>query len=288
MPSAIEGHKGLKGAALAFQPPIGIELAIETMLDEFRHHGNVWMLNEHWPLNEPHVRLMVADVMAHFPPGPHVHLFDVGCFNGYISLMFRRIGYSVTGTDAYNPAERQPLFDKAGIEFVPANLNDLNPFAQLPAGTFDVVIIAQVIEHVLNHPLGLVRELARVMRSGGMMILTTPNPATVMGALRILRGGSSMWGSLDFIDQPKIKDHQIITKGDIHYHEYTYEELCHLITGAGLYVEQSRYLGLGIPHSQSAVKRMLKRNLVLRKLMSKRLFASNHYFLVRKPVETDK
>lgn len=273
----------MKAASVAIQPMIGIEQAIVSMLDEYRQYGNEWMLNEHWPLNEPHVRLMMADVMNHFPPGPSVHLFDVGCFNGYISLLFRRLGYKVTGTDAYQPVERQSLFDKAGIEFIPANLNDLQPFARLSSESFDVVIIAQVIEHILNHPLGLVCELARVMRSGGMMILTTPNPATFMGALRVLRGVSLMWGSLDFIDQPKIKDHQIITKGDIHYHEYTYAELCHLVTRAGLSIEHSRYLGLGITRSQSGIKRLIKHNSVMRKLMSKRLFASNHYFLVRKP-----
>ncbi len=45
-----------------------IDQAIAAMLDEYRN--NDWMLNEHWPLNEPHVRLMIADVMARFTPGP--------------------------------------------------------------------------------------------------------------------------------------------------------------------------------------------------------------------------
>ncbi|OLE54012.1 MAG: hypothetical protein AUG51_10335 [Acidobacteria bacterium 13_1_20CM_3_53_8] len=257
------------------------EHAIASMLHEYRY--NSWMINEHWPLNEPHVRLMIDDVVTRFPPHPGLHVLDVGCFNGYISFLFRLLGYSVTGTDACELADRREVFDKAGIKFVHSNLNELRPFKNLASNSFDIVIIAQVIEHILNHPLGLMLDLARLMRPGGLMILTTPNPATVMAAVRSLRGKSLLWGTRDFIDEPKIDDEQVITKADIHYREYTHEELYHLITNAGLRVEKSLYLGLGSSLSQPALKRVIKKSRLSQSLMSKRLFASNHYFLARKP-----
>lgn len=256
-----------------------IEQAIAAMCREFK--GNDWMLGEHWPLNEPHVRLMIADVMSRFPPGPNVRVLDVGCFNGYISFLFKQLGYQVTGTDIYELDHRDALFARAGIEFVHANMNDLHPFRHLEAESFDIVIIAQVIEHILNHPLGLIRSLADAMRPCGLMILTTPNPATIMNAMRTLRGRSSLWGTNDFIDQPKF-DERIISQGEIHYREYTRVELCHMLEGAGLRVEQSRYLGLGNSRSQSTWKKLAKSNPLIRKLTSQRLFASNHYFLARK------
>lgn len=251
------------------------------MLDQYR--DNSWMLNEHWPLNEPHVRLMIADVMARFPPGQGVRLLDVGCFNGYISLLFKQLGYQVTGTDACELEDRRTIFARADIDFVYSNLNDLDPFELLAADSFDIVIIAQVIEHILNYPLGLIRSLAARLRPGGLMILTTPNPATVMGAARVLKGKSLLWGTRDFIDEPKIDDGRIITKADIHYREYTGDELCHLLSGAGLRVEQRRYLGLGNTRGQSTLKRFVKSNPLTRMLMSKRLFASNQYLLASKP-----
>lgn len=261
--------------------PPQIERAIAAMINEYR--DNEWMLNEHWPLNEPHVRLMIADITARFLPGPNVRLLDVGCFNGYISFLFHQLGYQVTGTDACELEDRHAIFRKAGIEYIHANMNHLNPFAQMPANSFDIVIIAQVIEHILNHPLGLIRSLADTMRPGGLMILTTPNPTTVMGAARVLKGRSLLWGTRDFISEPKIDDGEIITKADIHYREYTNTELCHMLTSADLHIEQSRYLGLGNSQRQSALKRFVKSNPLSQKLMSKRLFASNHYFLARKP-----
>ncbi len=255
--------------------------AVAAMLREYRH--NPWMLEEHWPLNEPHVRLMAADVLARFPPASGARLLDVGCFNGYISLLFRGLGYRVTGTDVYESGERDALFARAGIEFVPANMNDPRPFEPLAGAGFDVVIIAQVIEHILNHPLGLMRGLADAMRPGGMLILTTPNPATVMGAARVLRGRSTLWGTRDFIDEPKIEGGRVISQGDIHYREYTEAELRHMLAGAGLRVEESRYLGLGGSRSQPAWKRIVKNNPLTRGLLSHRLFGSNHYLLARKP-----
>ncbi len=261
------------------QPP-SIEEAITAMLKEYG--DNDWLLHEHWPLNEPHVRLMVSDVLARIAPGPNVRLLDVGCFNGYMSVVFKELGYDVTGTDACELETRDAIFKKLGIEFIGANFNELQLFERAPEKSFDVVIIAQVIEHILNHPVGLVRSLAEMMRPGGLMIITTPNPVTMMGAVRMLRGRSLLWGTNDFIDEPKIADGKIITKGEIHYREYTSDELRHLIESAGLRVEKSLYLGLGNSRSQSAFKKMAKSNPLMKKLMSKRLFGSNHYFLARK------
>jgi 2-polyprenyl-3-methyl-5-hydroxy-6-metoxy-1,4-benzoquinol methylase len=257
-----------------------IEEAIAAMLKEYR--DNEWLLNEYWPLNEPHVRLMIADVTARFPPGPEVRLLDVGCFNGYISFLFRHLGYHVTGTDVSELEDRRAIFERAGIEFVSSNMNHAEPFNHLKPQQFDVVIIAQVIEHILNHPLGLIRSLADVMRPGGLMILTTPNPATIMNAIRLLQGRSLLWGTNDFIDQPKVEGSRIISQGEIHYREYTSAELCHMLEGSGLRVEQSRYLPLGDSRTQSSIKRLVKSNPVTRMLTSQRLLASNHYFLARK------
>lgn len=257
-----------------------IEQAIAAMRYEYRQ--NDWMLNEHWPLNEPHVRLMIADAMARFPPGADVRLLDVGCFNGYISVIFKQLGYQVTGTDVCELESRCAIFQKLGIEFVRSNMNELRPFARLANESFQVVIIAQVIEHILNHPLGLIRSLADLMPRGGMMILTTPNPVTIMGAIRLLRGRSLLWGTTDFIDEPKIDAGEIISQGDIHYREYTSAELCHMMARGGLHVEKSLYLGLGNSQSQSTLKKFVKSNPLTRKLMSKRLFGSNHYLLALK------
>lgn len=251
------------------------------MLDYYR--GNDWMLNEHWPLNEPHVRLMLRDIMSRFPPFTSARVLDVGCFNGYISVLLKQLGYEVTGTDACQATEHRDVFCRSGVKFVPCNMNELDPFKAFARDSFEVVIIAQVIEHILNFPLGLIRGVVELMTPRGLLILTTPNPTTVMGAVRLLKGRSLLWGTQHFIDEPKIDMERVISKADIHYREYTTDELSHLIEGAGLLVERKQYLGLGLTRSQSLLKRFVKKNSITKRMMSRRLFASNHYVLANKP-----
>ncbi len=45
---------------------------------------------------------------------------------------------------------------------------------RLPASTYDLVLLIEVIEHV-THPTALLAECARVLRPDGRMILSTPN-----------------------------------------------------------------------------------------------------------------
>src|SRR5207302_422653 len=56
-----------------------------------------------------------------------------------------------------------------------ANLESL-PFGD---GEFDAVLCSQVIEHVLDAPAAL-RELTRVLRPGGVLILSTDNARNVV------------------------------------------------------------------------------------------------------------
>lgn len=67
----------------------------------------------------------------------------------------------------------------AGITFVQADAQHI----PLPAASVDTVICCETIEHVPD-PQSAVRELARVLRPGGRLYLTTPNYLGPMGAYR--------------------------------------------------------------------------------------------------------
>jgi 2-polyprenyl-3-methyl-5-hydroxy-6-metoxy-1,4-benzoquinol methylase len=65
---------------------------------------------------------------------------------------------------------------------------DLNGRLPLPDRAFDLVLAVEIIEH-LENPRAVARELARLLRSGGVLILTTPNNESWRSLLSlILRG----------------------------------------------------------------------------------------------------
>lgn len=63
--------------------------------------------------------------------------------------------------------------------------NDNFPYAD---GEFDLVIFAEIIEHLLNDPCKVLREIKRVLKPNGTLILTTPNVARLENVTRMISG----------------------------------------------------------------------------------------------------
>jgi SAM-dependent methyltransferase len=102
-------------------------------------------------------------------------VLDVGCNTGYGTLRFLDVARRVVGVDV-SPAAIDLARARAVAgrpEFLAVDGLGL-PF---PDGSFDLVISFQVLEHVAD-PLPYLREIWRVARPGGSVILTTPNAAT--------------------------------------------------------------------------------------------------------------
>jgi len=255
-----------------------INSAIDSLLSEFSQ--NHWFTETFWPENEHRIRLMLGDLQINVPVGETV--LDVGCFNGYLSFLLSKLGYVVTAADATPIDERDELFARCGIEFVSCNLNEPSALESFPDNYFAAVVMGEVIEHILNHPLGLMQSIGRIIRANGVLLLTTPNPLTVANAYRTLRGTLTLWGTPQFMDLPKIENAQVIDIGDVHYREYRASEITHLLAESGFAIERFKYFGHGVGRHQPVIKRLLKRNPVASLLMSHRICGANQYFLARR------
>lgn len=104
-------------------------------------------------------------LMPHLPP-PGARVIDVGAGEGFLARRLADLGYSVTATDYSQEDFRCP-----DIAFTSC---DLNVGIPLPDDQFDCAVSVEVIEHVENH-FQFVREMVRVTRPGGLVIITTPN-----------------------------------------------------------------------------------------------------------------
>lgn len=115
-------------------------------------------------------------------------LLEFGAGTGTLVRMLRSAGFSrVTAADILpKPA------DLDGVEWLQRDLNDPLPVND---AAYDAVISTEVIEH-LENPRAVMRELGRVLRPGGCLLLTTPNQESVRSLLALLVRGHYV----DFLD----------------------------------------------------------------------------------------
>lgn len=120
---------------------------------------------------------MVATAIAQRHPGAGV-LVDVGCGNGNLWSFVRDSFHRYIGVDV---VRYDSLPDET--EFIPLNLDTGK--APLADGIADVVCAVETIEHIEN-PRAFVRELVRLTKPGGLIIVTTPNQLSVLSKLTLI------------------------------------------------------------------------------------------------------
>jgi 2-polyprenyl-3-methyl-5-hydroxy-6-metoxy-1,4-benzoquinol methylase len=96
-------------------------------------------------------------------------VLEVGCGSGCLLEILRRSGASVRGLDVAEYAV-QHCRKQFQIDVTVGTLES----AAFPAGSFDIVIGLQFIEHV-SRPVEILTEMRRILRPGGVCMLATPN-----------------------------------------------------------------------------------------------------------------
>lgn len=57
-----------------------------------------------------------------------------------------------------------------------------------PDNFFDLVLFCEILEHLVQDPVKVLREIKRVLRPGGMLVLTTPNACRLENVARMVAG----------------------------------------------------------------------------------------------------
>ena len=120
-------------------------------------------------------------------------ILDIGCGDGSFIIRFKKY-CEVFGVDISRRAIK--IAKEAGIDAYKVDVScEKLPFED---EYFDIVYIGEVIEHLIN-PDFAINEAARVIKSNGFLVLSTPNLACWLNRLLLLLGMQPLFSEVSTI-----------------------------------------------------------------------------------------
>jgi 2-polyprenyl-6-hydroxyphenyl methylase/3-demethylubiquinone-9 3-methyltransferase len=118
-----------------------------------------------------HLLPCVSELLKDVPAGASV--LDMGCGNGSFISQFQNRGWKLFGTDFSPTGIEIARKNFPGIDFFLANSSAPTGDLLERVGRVDVIVSTEVIEHLYD-PRGFLRNAYTLLKSDGIVILTTP------------------------------------------------------------------------------------------------------------------
>lgn len=166
-------------------------------------------------------------------------ILDIGAHEGFVCSALVKLGYSAAALDFEHHAEKS-VWAKLGVEWGQCHIEaDPIPY---PNEHFSGVYMGQLLEHLTYSPRKPFKEIWRVLKPNGLLVVDVPNVGEWHNYYRLIRGKNILWDyRKHYLDYEPY-----FYKGrpyfDRHNHEFTPAELRTLAETCGFSVEQLRYI----------------------------------------------
>ncbi len=114
--------------------------------------------------------------------GQYNKILDVGCGDGTLGSMLLKNSNEIFGIEANEGAAE--IAKKRGLR---VKVQDIESGFSFNNNTFDVVVAAEIIEHILDTDF-FIDEVRRVLKPNGFLVLSTPNIASLGKRVYLLLG----------------------------------------------------------------------------------------------------
>ena len=113
-------------------------------------------------------------------------ILDIGCGRGLFLNVMKKSGWEVAGAE-FSKETALAAAEAYGLDVVSGDIGDWG----LPAGSFDVVVLNHVLEHV-RAPAAMLGECGKLLRQGGLLVIAVPDMYSLQAAF-----GKELWFHLD-------------------------------------------------------------------------------------------
>jgi SAM-dependent methyltransferase len=157
---------------------------------------------------------------------PDAPVIEVGCGDASFTLDLSRYSARVTAIDLSAGQIEENIRRFPGIRFLQHDVAERFPFAD---GEFAVIWCSEVLEHLFD-PAYALREMHRILRPGGRLLVTVP----YHGGLKNVLIALCKWDEHFAPHNPHIRF-------------YTKRTLARIVGAAGFKAVRSRTCGMGVP-----------------------------------------
>lgn len=183
---------------------------------------------EYFMIHVERYRRILATIQQINDATKQLKVLDVGCYPYHLPHALELMGHEIHGISSTHEPIKHKNVKVINIE------TDRFPWKD---NFFDLVIFTEVLEHLPQSPLLALKEMYRVTKPGGHLLVTTPNITRSINRGKLLIGKSVMYPIEDLFENDG-KGSTIYMR---HNREYTMEELEKIVGRSSWIVEKTEY-----------------------------------------------